>query len=325
MSRWLISASIAILSWPVRPVTAQSASLHLPISGFVYSQASRTIRPLLGVPGATQIGTPVLKQVDFASVGPSGAWALLTRAGRSSYVSGLADLTPKESSAGGLIDAVDQVVWNRDGSFALLYSSSGNQLQRIQFSSTGATPDPPIDLSPWGPVTALAIDPAGLQIAFGVPQSGLYWFTAGQSPALLSRIAQPAAIAFDGTGKHLYAVDLAQQQILQFDSAANASTFVSLAQSDTPAVTPVGLGVSGDGRYLFLADSAAQAVRVYGTNTATVAVTIPLDFPPTRFEVLSSGPTILLNGDNPQEWLLVLDARQLPGLFFVPARREEAQ
>jgi len=324
MSRCFISISIAVLSLPGGLAKAQSTSFHGPISGFVYSHTSRTVRPLFGIPGATYIGSPLLDQVDSASIAPGGKWAMITKGGHSAFMRGLSDLAPAESSPDGLIDAVDRVLWNRDGSYALLYSSSGNRLQRVRLSDTGATADVPLDLSPWGQATVLAIDPAGQQIAFGVAGLGLYLFGAGQSPALLYSMASPAAAAFDGTGRRLYAVDLDRQQITEFDSGSSALDFASLAQPDAPAVSPVGLAVSGDGRYLMLADSASQAVRVYETASRSLANTIPLDFTPSRFEALSSG-TFLLNGDNSNEWLLVLDARQLPSISFVPANREDAQ
>jgi len=321
MSRWFISVSIAVLSLPGGSAVAQSTSFHGPISGFVYSHVSRTVRPLLGIPGATYIGSPVLDGVDSASVAPGGKWSLITKGGHSSLMRGLSDLAPADSSPDGLIDAVDRVTWNPDGSYALLYSSSGNRLQRVQLSDTGAIADVPFDLSPWGQATALAIDPAGQQIAFGVAGLGLYLLGTGQSPALLSSMASPAAAVFDGTGQRLYAVDLDQQQIVEFDSGSSALAFASLAQPDAPAVTPVGLAISGDGRYLMLADSTAQAVRVYETASGSLANTIPLDFTPSRFEALSRG-TFLLNGDNSNEWLLVLDARQIPSISFVPAAKE---
>jgi hypothetical protein len=323
MPRWFVCASIAFLSWPITPATAQSASFHGPISGFVFSESSRTVRPLLGIPGAAHVGSPVLNDLDFASIGPDGNWALIARAGHSSIVHGLADLAPAESSVDGLIDSVDRVLWNRDGSFALLYSSSANQLQRVRLSGAAAVADAPLDLSAWGSLTALAIDPAGTQIAFGAPGSGLYLFNAGQSPTLLSSMAQPTVAAFDGTGRRLYAVDLDQQRIVEFDSGSSGLPFASLAQSDAPSVAPVGLAVSGDGRNLLLADSAAHTVRVYDTASGNLANTIPLDFTPSRFEALSPLPSYLLNGDNSHEWLLILDARQNPGVSFVPATRRK--
>jgi hypothetical protein len=279
---------------------------------------------LFGVLGATQIGGAVLDEIDSASISPGGKWALIARNGHSSLMRGLSDLAPVETSPNGLIDAVDRVLWNRDGSYALLYSSSGNRLQRVRFSDSAAIAETGVDLSPWGQATTLAIDPSGRHIAFGVAGSGLYLFEAGQSPALLSSMARPAAAAFDTTGQRLYAVDLDQQQIVLFDSGSSAVQFASLAQTDAPAVTPVGLAISIDGRYLMLADSTAQAVRVYETASQSLANTLPLDFTPSRFEALSPS-TFLLNGDHSNEWLLVLDARQVPGISFVPANREEAQ
>lgn len=322
MPRWFISASIAILSWPIGSATAQSASFHGPISGFVYSQGPRTVQPLLGISGAARIGAPVLSDVDFASIAPDGNRAFVARAGHGSFVSGLADLVPSESSVDGLIDAVDRALWNRDGSSALLYSSSTNRLQRVHISAAGVAADTPLDLSAWGSVTALAIDPAGTQIAFGVTGSGLYLFNAGQTPILLSSMAQPVVAAFDATGRRLYAVDLDQQRIAVFDSGSGALTFASLAQPDAPSVAPMGLAVSGDGRNLLLADRAAHAVRVYDTASGNLTSTLPLDFVPSRFEALSPD-SYLLNGNNTHEWLLILNAGQVPGISFVPATRRK--
>jgi hypothetical protein len=322
MCRWFISVSIAVLSLPGGPANAQSASLHGPISGFVYNHSSRTVRPLFGIPSAAHIGPSVLDQVDSASIAPDGKWALITKGGHSSLMRGLSDLAPTESSPGGLIGEVDRVQWNRDGSYAVLYCSSGNRLQRVQLYDTWAIADAPLDLAPWGQATALAIDPAG-RIAFGVAGLGLYLLGAGQSPVLLSSMAGPAAVAFDGTGRRLYAVDLDQQQIVEFDDGSSTLQFASFAQPDRPALIPVGMAVSGDGLYLMLADSTAQAVRVYDTASRTLAKTIPLDFIPSRFEALSPS-SFLLNGDISNEWLLVLNARQIPDIFFVPANREDA-
>ena len=325
MFRCFSSIFILVLGWPASLALAQTAQFHGPIAGFVYSHAAGTVRPLLGVPGATQIGATALSGLDFASIAPGGKWALIVQAGNTSLVEGLSALNPAASPAGGLIAAVSRVVWNLDGSFALLYSSSGNQLQRVGFTDAGAAADPPVDLSAWGPLTALAIDPAGAQIAFGVAGSGLYLFQAGQSPAPISSMAQPAAAAFDPTGRRLYAVDLAQQQISEFDSGSSAIAFASLAQSNGSAVTPVGLAVSGDGHYLMLPDSASQLVWVYDTTSGTMTNSIPLDFTPSRFEAISAAPSFLLNGENSAEWLMVLDGRQAPGISFVPASQGVAQ
>jgi hypothetical protein len=328
MSRWyILYGPIALLTLQAAPANAQPASFQGPIAGFVFSGASKTVRPLLGVPGATHADPPILSHVDSASIAPGGKWAFITRAGHAAFVSGLSDKAPVETPMGGLIDAVDRVVWSRDGSFALLYSSSGSRLQRVQLSGNQPLADVPIDVSPWGLATTLAIDPAGQQIAAGFAASGLYLFhaglTTGQSPALLSSMAKPAAATFDSTGKFLFAVDKDTQRIVQFQSGSGISEFVSLVQTEGPALNPAGLAVSGDGRYLSLADSATRSVFVYEIDSRSLANTIPLSFAPSRFEALSAGPVFLLNGDRGKEWLLVLDATQVPVVYFVPANVEE--
>ena len=312
-----VSASAALLLL-ASPGETQTANFQGPVGGFVFSGASKTVRPLLGVAGSTHLAAPILNGVESASIAPGGKWALLTRARRSAFVSGLDALTPAEVSIGGLIEAVDRIAWSRDGSFAVLYSSSGNLLQRVQFSGSQPVADAAIDVSSWGQVTTLAIDPAGQQIAAGFAASGLYLFAAGQSPALLLSMANPQAAAFDGTGRWLYAIDPDNQRIVRFQSGSAFSIFVSLAQPDGPALQPAGLAVSGDGRYLLMPDAATQSVRVFETGSGNLVNTIPLNFAPSRFEALSAGPEFLLNGNKRNEWLLVLDASQTPAVYFVP-------
>jgi hypothetical protein len=230
-------------------------------------------------------------------------------------------------TAPGLIDAVDRVVWNRDGSYALLYSSSANRLQRVRLSEAGPGPEADIDLSPWGPVTTLALDPAGRQIAFGVSGMGLYLLETGRAPVLLLPLAQPAAVAFDGSGRRLYAADPDRQKIWVCDSGSSASEFSTLEPADpsAAAVVPVGLAVSGDDRHLLLADGASRTIRVYDTTSGSAENTLTLNFTPTRFEMLSADPSFLLNGDIRSEWLLILNAKGTPGLSFVPANQENLQ
>jgi len=307
----------------VLPAYSQPSNFGAPLAGYIYSRDSRTVRPVIGSPGASYMAPAVLSDVDSASIAPGGRWGLITRAGSSLFVRGLSYSQPVELPADGVIQPVDRIVWNRDGSFALLYSSTTGQLQRVSLAGDHLSADSPVDVSSWSRISALAIDPAGRQIVFGVPGSGLYLFLAGQSPALLSPMANPVAASFDETGQNLYAADLDQQQIVSFASGSGPLPFVSLVQADGTVLNPVGLGVSNGGRYLLLADSATRAVLVYNTTSQSLANTIPLDFPPTRFEALSSGPSFLLNGDNSSEWFLVLDSRQTPRVYFVPASKEQ--
>ena len=319
---WLAFGAASLVLAPA--AVAQSAAFNGPTLGFVFSRTSHLLRPLIGVPGASHLGPSVLQGVDTASVAPDGNRAFVVRSRRAAFVSGLSSLSPADVSIANLMARVSRIVWSRDGSYALLYSSSTKFLQRVTLSGTPSA-DAPVDLSSWGLPSTLAIDPTGRQIAFGIPNAGVYLLAAGQSPVLLSPLVQPAALAFDSTGSHLYAADTAQQQIIDFDSGSGPVLFASLVQTDGSAADPAGLAVSGDGTSLVLADRNAHAVLVYDLTSRQLSNTIPLTFAPTRFEALSSSPTFLLNGDNSREWLLILDARTTPAVYFVPAGQEDRQ
>ena len=318
MSRSLVYVPAAVLSLAFS-TNAQPPTFQGPKAGYLHSRDSQTIRPLFGIPGSTFVGSPVLREVPSASISPGGEWALITKAGRSAFVRGLSDL-PTESATAGLIDAIDQVVWSRDGRFALLRSSSSSQLQRVRLFDAEALADAPVSFPPESRLIAMTIDPPGRQMAVVVAGAGLYLFGAGQSPALLSSM-EPPALTFDDTGRRLYAVDFEAQRIFEFDSGSGPIEFASLPDSSRPSF--IGLAVSGNGSYLMVTDSAAREVRVYETASRTLAKTIALDFAPSRLEPVSPAPTFLLNSGTGNEWLLLLDGSHAPAVYFVPVSQEE--
>lgn len=300
---------------------AQSGGFQRPIAGFVFSRGTQTVCPLFGVPGSTYIGSPVLRDVDAASIAPGGEWGIVIRNGMARAVRSLSD-NPVESAVEGIIDAIDRVAWSSDGAFALLASAARRQVQRIRFSATGAEADAPADLAV-GDVSALAIHAGDSRMAVGIAGSGLYVFLPGQTPMLVAPTRNLTAAAFDDAGG-LYAVNAAERRIWQFDGDSGPTEFAVLDQPDGTSIDAAGLAVSGGGRYLLVTDKSARAVRVYDIASRTLAKTIPLDFVPVRAERLSSDPVFLLNGDTGREWLMVLDARQEPLVYFIPAAREEA-
>jgi hypothetical protein len=316
MSQRFFGVSAALLT-VVFSVDAQPPSFQGPTAGYVYSRGARTIRPLFGIPGSSYLGSPVLQDVNSASISPGGEWAFVTNHSGSHFVRSLTEITPE--AAGGFLNGIDRVVWSRNGKFALLHSSSGRQVQRVRLSQNEATADAPVDLAE-GTVTTIAIDSTGRQIAIGIAEAGLYLLEAGQSPALLASMMQPAAATFDGDGR-LYAADLATQRILEFQAGSGPIEFTSLADPDSPPLDPVGLAVSGDARFLLLADRATSALRIYDIHSRSLIKTVGIDFAPVQLDLLSPAPVFLLKGESDHQ-LLLLDARQDPSIYFVPAAQE---
>jgi hypothetical protein len=318
LSHWMISVSVF-----AAPLVAQPGFTG-PTAGFVYTRGSRAVRPLRGVPGAAYIAAPVLNDVDAAWIAPGGAWAFVTTAAGSQFVRGLSDAAPSAYTADGIIDGVDRVAWTPDASAAVLYSSSAARLQRVRLAAGRISADGPVDLTPWGKAVALAIDPSGRRIVFGVPGTGLFAIDEGQAPVLLLSMARPAAAAFSDSG-HLYAVDAETRKIVEFGADSSPSDFAVVDLPDGTVFHPVGLAVSATGKYLMVADKGSRALRIFETATRAAADPISLDFAPIHLERLSTGSTFLLNRPDGKQWLLVLDAADAPRVYFVPAAQEDAQ
>ena len=309
--------SFALLAALVAPAAAQTIGMQGPVAGLVFT--SQSVRPLLGAPGAAVAGPALIAGVQWASMAPGGDWGLIARRGIPARVYRFSGSAPSQVATEGLIEGIDRVAWSRDGSYALAYSSKSTQMQRLRFSDSAASADAPLSLASFGGVATLAIDPSGGQMAFGVSGGGLYLIQAGQSPTRLSAMVQPAAAAFDGTGATLYAVDLATRGISEFISGSGPIDFAPLPDLGSTAPNPAGLAVSGDGRFLLLADAASRTICVYDTASRDLTSTIPLDFAPSRLDALSAAPAFLLNGDRSNEWLMILDAAASPRVYFVPA------
>jgi hypothetical protein len=314
-SFWLICACLAVA---LAPAAAQSGGFDRPTAGFVFRAGSGAVRPLVGVPGATYLGGPVLTGLRAAWIAPGGNWAFIITADHAAFVRGLSENAPSESPADGLIGAVDRVAWSRDGSVAVLCSTSGAQLQRVALANGRVSADDPLDLTPWGAPTALAVDPSGRRIAFGVDGAGIYLTDGTKPPTLLVSLPRPAATAFSDAGR-LYTVDADTGRILEFTPDLSPADFAVVDAVDGVEFKPVGLAISGGGRYVILTDRGSRTVRVYETATRTLAETIQLDLAPAHTDRLSTGATYLLNRPHGAEWLLVLDASDMPRVYFVPA------
>jgi hypothetical protein len=320
MPHCMICLCLAVLAAPAH---AQFDGFDRPTAGFVFSPGSHTIRPLLGIPGSTYIGTAIFNEVNAASVAPGGKWAFVATSTHSAFVSDLSAPAPAESAVGGIIDAVDRVAWSNSASFAVLYSSSSGRLQRVRLVDQVSVDDV-VDLTNFGQLTAMAVDPSGRWVAFGIAGSGIYAWDGAQSPVLLVSMARPGAVAFSDTGR-LYALDAETRKIVEFGADLSPSEFTVVNTVEGAEFEPVGLAISGTDKYLMVSDRATRTVRVYEIATRTLADTIPLDFAPTHMQRLSNGAMFLLNRARGNDWLLVLDATDKPRIYFVPAGEEQAQ
>jgi hypothetical protein len=314
---------LCILAICAANLLAQVASLSGPISGRVFDRSSRSLRPIMGIPGASYLGDPLVAGLDWAAVAPEGSQALALREGNLYSVRGLQS-SPAWTLIEGALASPERVAWSGDASVAVL-SSSESRLQFLRSLGEGPVAGPPIDLP--GRVSALALDRAGGCSLVGVEADqggGLYLVSPEGPPRLLMPLGRPSAIAVAGNDRDLFVADRANRQIWELRDFREAATPLLFADDGGGMTDAVGLALSRDGKVLFVANQSAKTLDVYTLETRSLASRSSLDYEPSLLEPLS-GPVLFLlkSVGNNNEPLLVLDTSREPTVYFVPVGRGE--
>ncbi len=339
-----VSRILAILA-PVVLAAAQDGAIYGPLSGFAFDGATRTLRPIVGVPGAAYLGAPLAASLDFASISPNGALALVESQARLFLLRRLQTGRPVWL----LLDAsgrTDRVAWSPDSTAAAVYSAATGRL-RLWTGLNGAPPAPVAQLSPrlalrgvrpgaeslpprvdlaelaplGGTVSALAVDSTG-EVLVGITgeaSGGLYRVSPGRPPALLAAMAQPSGIALLDSGDLLIA-DRGRQEILKVRSYRGQPDVSLFAGPGHGLRDPVALAVLPQSRVLVVAGAAERQLSWFDLDTGLLTASVDLDFQPSRLAPSGAESVFLLNARTAAaDTLHLLAAGAEPAVYFVPA------
>jgi hypothetical protein len=314
------SLCLCILVIAALNLGAQQTSLSGPISGYVFEASSRSIRPIMGIPGAAYIGDAVAAGLDWAAIAPGGSSALARTGGEVYLITGLESNLSWSIVEGALPDA-GRIAWSADATAAVIASSTEGRIQFIRAAAAG----PAVDLP--GRVSALAMGPSGDYAVVGVEAEaggGLYLVGTEGEPRLLAAVGQAAAIALAANERDLFVADATSRQVLEIANFRQEAARMVFADEGSGISDPVGLALSRDGRLLLLANKSQRTLNAYVLATRSLWSQIELDFEPSFLEPLSRNSLFLLKaGGEASEPLLVLDASREPAVYFVPAGRGE--
>lgn len=314
-SRLAVRAAIVLLL-SLCGMHAQSVRLDSMVRGFVHQPATKTVRPVIGIPGAAFVGGVIIGDADFASISPLGTWGVATHGGITSVVrvenySSVSDVQELASAE------ISRAAWSRDGLRVTFYSAQGHQLQTVSFRDGGIQTGDAVDLSALGgELSALTITNAGVAVfaMTGSGGGGIYMIEAGQ-PVLLAAAAEPSALALSPTEDTLYVADRTRQTLLQLRGLVPGEPLETAAISDA-----VGVAVSNDGRRVYAASATDRKLYVYAADSGQTLAEMELDRAPRMLQPFSTDSVYLLNPlDKEQGSLIVLDAREQPAVFFIPA------
>lgn len=319
----IIMAALAAL-----PCAAQQVRFGGPLAGLVFDPPSRSLRAVLGMPGAARMSNPVLDEAAWASVAPNGRTVIVQRQGRftaATVTSSFEQLELKPILGAEVIASSQLAAWSADSSAAVLYSASTKSAQWIRIATSGALADPAIPAGIEGEVTAMAAASPGLAV-LAVAGQGVYRLTPNGSLHLVLPVEDPSAIAIDPSGQTLWAADRGQSQILRVANLASTPE-TGVAAIDQERLSDVSaLGLSSSGKQLYAASRKTQRIHVMDISNGSLEAGAQLDAEATSFLPFGRSSLMLLGQRSQTDGPLYLfDEISGGSVFFVPAAGDSAQ
>ncbi len=313
--RSLLSLAIAAIS-----SVGQESNVAGPVSGLLVDDQSRSIRPILGMPGSAYAGEASVTAFDFAAAAPNGQQALVSRDGSLYLLRRLDGTTPvwlelfKKSATFG------RAAWSESSTSFAIVNSTASRLELWTDLAKDPRQAAAIDISGLSEqIVALAVD-QDASFAFaatqGADSGALYLLKPGQEPRMILPLSRAGGLLL--SGEALYVTDRGRNEVLRVTDWASNPAVATIASAGHGVNDPVGTAFSADRKTLYIASAGVN--QVLGLDVASNAVksTLDLDFQPTRLERLGPGSLLLLEkgipGETPAQ---VLDSAAQK-VYFIP-------
>ncbi len=310
-------------------VPAQQTSLSGPVEAFTYDAPTRSLRAVIGFPGAASFGPVLLDSLDFASVAPLQNYGVILQGGTWLLASGLGSKTVSTHAIAGVTRYPEGMVWSGNGSLAILYSRAGGWFQTIAGFPAAPVAGTVVEVSSLGgSFTAIAVDAQGKQIVVAVSgDKGALYQAAGQSFVPLASMSNPVSLSFSSDGQTLYALDAATLQITAVSLAGNGFQTLALPGMTNPiaiqAIQDSQSGSASDSQsgrqLLYIAGGSDRMLRILDAASQQILTDVPLNLKPTGLAVFGSGSFVLASRAQSANPLWLFSNTPQPGAYFVPA------
>jgi hypothetical protein len=317
-----LAATFALVSG--MSAAGQTASLRGVVSGLIYDIPSRSIRPVVGFPGSSYLGPPLLRDLEKAFIAPDGESALVVESGDVIVIRALTSGSPMRLAVPQLTAKVDRVAWAANSGSLIALDSAAHRLLPLDVKPSFQAGSP-IDLSSLeGDVTELAANVDVTQVVVGIrhpAQGGFYALSPSGRPVRLSYIKDPGAAVF-GFSSVFYAIDRETRQVVRFAAGIyGGGEPLGFAGEPDRMADPVGIALSADEHRLYLAGGSDRIIREYDLRSRELLNAQRTDIVPQNLSPLSAASSVFVIAqritDDQPTWLL--DTRSVPSITFVPA------
>ncbi len=298
-----------------------AGTLGGPLPGFVLDPRSGSIRPVMGMPGAMQLGAavPLPFQAVSAEFDPNGGFAVVIsneQPGHLYVIQNLSNATVIDMGA--VADKSTVLGINNTGQTAVL--SAPGQLQFLTgMAGTPVLAEALATQSLLGPISAGIVDAAGQCALLGTSsgQTGAFetFCQDGASQRIFSQAGmQITAITLANQGQDAIVADSGGQQILRIANYSQSSATSVLGSINDGLNNPIGVQVNG--QQMIVADAGASAVFLFDLSGQNSTQTIQLGSAPVRLKALGNQTVLLLN--DPSAVPFNIFSLQTMQPFFIP-------
>jgi hypothetical protein len=298
-----------------------AGALNGPVPGFILDGRSGSLRPVLGIPGAMQLGNGINLpfRVVSAEFDPNGGFAVAVSDEAPSHLYLIQNLTnPTVTDMGVVADHSSVLAINSTGQTAVL--GAPGQLQFVTSLNGSPTLGNAIPTRALlGPISAGIVDDTGQCAVVGTTSDmggALESLCAdGSSQRFLTQAGMRiSGIGLTNQGRDAILADSAGQQILRVASYVGFAGVSVLASAQDGVTTPVGLQVNG--QQAIVADSGTSAIFLIDLSGQAAIRSISLTSAPARLKLMADR-TIALLGDPTLAPFSIFDLQAMQS-FFIP-------
>jgi hypothetical protein len=301
---------------PIGNPTTPSATTNGPQLGYFWNAADSTLRPVLGIPGASQVGESVVPAGSYTAGAASSASAVavLQKPDGSLDVMALPTGQPAHVSAATTTGA--QIRFSPSGKSALVFTPGATSV--VLISGLTATPSASSITTPFAIQEAALGDSGSFAIATGSSAGASIQMVGASGPATsVGSVGTLGGLAF-ASGDGLLFADASTNTLTLI---RNASTAPAPAQVPTAALlmAPSGLGVSPNGQWVLVANSADPSTVRVDLTAQNAPLKIACSCTPALVATVAGTATFRVTAPGNGPIWAVDAAASTPRSFFIPA------
>jgi hypothetical protein len=310
-------------------LAAQTPILTGPVEAYTFDAPTRSLRAVIGFPGAASFSPALRDGLEFASVAPRQNYGIGFERGRCLLISGLGSSQLTTRVLSGVDAQPEGIAWSGDGSLAILYSRTGNWLQTLSGLPGAPALGPRVDGSALGGgvLTSVAADTKGKQIAAGLSgdAGAVYQSSDGQTFSSLTPVAKPIALAFSiaagsSNASTLYVLDGSVPQVVAVNLSSHGYQAIALEGLANPvAIQAVENSQNVQQLYIAASGAAASVVRILDVQSQQIVTDVPLSFQATSLEQFGSNSFVVAARAQAVNPLWLFTSTPQASAYFVPA------